>query len=290
MPDRQKHQQEGLRFLQKHFSIQDWIFSLPHGTGMETYFVQGNEQEYFVKVGVPLERYRVMAEIGLTPPILASGQLDSGSSILVQPRIPGRHPSRRDYWERWETAAMLIHTMHNDPRLRDVLHPTLSSSHMDAGLRALKSLRQRLEHHSSQVENIAYFLENSLSHLELQIKQFSTAGLVSSHNDICNANWLFGSDGSIYIVDFESMSMDDPAFDLGALLWWYYPLELRGQFLERAGYSYDDKFKSRMQARMALHCLSITLPREGSFDSFSPDRYEERLVDFKAILDGKENP
>ena len=59
--------------------------------------------------------------------------------------------------------------------------------------------------------------------------------------------------------------MDDPAFDLGAILWWYYPPELRGQFLELAGYSYDHELRFRMQVRMALHCLSITLPRERKF-------------------------
>ena len=84
--------------------------------------------------------------------------------------------------------------------------------------------------------------------------------------------------------------MDDPAFDLGALLWWYYPPDRRGRFLEIAGYRYDDEFKLRMQVRMALHCLNITLPRDGSFDRFNPESYNEALVDFRAILDGGENP
>ena len=290
MPDRQKHQQEVRNFLQEQFPIQDWSFSLPHGTGMETYFVRGNGQEYFVKVGVSVERYQVMAEIGLAPPILACGTLESGVSVIVQPRISGRNPSRRDYQERWEKVAGLIYSMHNNPRFREVLQPAPSSSHKDAGLRAMKSLRQRWEHHKSEVWQVAQYVENSLKYLEAQIKQFSRAGLVSSHNDICNANWLFASDGKVYLVDFESMKMDDPAFDLGALLWWYYPPELRGQFLELAGYSYDDEFRTRMQIRMALHCLSITLPREPSFDSFNTEHYEETLVDFKAILHGKENP
>jgi len=39
MPDRQEHQQEVRGFLQKYLSIDDLSFSLPHGSGMETYFV-----------------------------------------------------------------------------------------------------------------------------------------------------------------------------------------------------------------------------------------------------------
>ena len=84
--------------------------------------------------------------------------------------------------------------------------------------------------------------------------------------------------------------MDDPALDIGTLLWWYYPPELRQRFLDIAGYKYDDEFRLRMRVRMAMHCLSITLPREGSFDSFNPDHYSETLIDFRAILNGKENP
>ena len=87
MPDRREHEQDVRGFLQKHLSIHDWIFSLPRGSGMETYFVQGNERDYFVKVGAPVERYLAMAEIGLTPPVLVFGQLESGLSIMVHPFI-----------------------------------------------------------------------------------------------------------------------------------------------------------------------------------------------------------
>jgi Ser/Thr protein kinase RdoA (MazF antagonist) len=290
MPDRQKHQQEVQSFLQKHFPNQSWIFSIPSGTGMETYFVQGSAQSYFVKVGVAVERYQAMAEIGLTPPVLASGHLESGLSVIVQPLVRGHNPSRRDYQDQLKRVAGLLRIMHNDPRVRDTLHPAPSNHHKDAGLHALSSLRQRWKHHRAQVSSVAEFVDRSLDMLESQIQQFSSTGLASSHNDICNANWLFTPEGRIYIVDFESMSLDDPAVDLGALLWWYYPPQCRSQFLEIAGYPSDPEFNFRMRVRMALHGLSITLPREGSFDRFNPECFGDTVVDFRAILAGKENP
>jgi len=61
MPNRQEHQQEVRAFLQKNLSIHNCAFSLPHGSGMETYFVQGSEPGYFVKVGASIERYLAMA-------------------------------------------------------------------------------------------------------------------------------------------------------------------------------------------------------------------------------------
>ncbi|RPI92984.1 MAG: aminoglycoside phosphotransferase family protein, partial [Chloroflexi bacterium] len=290
MQDRQEHQQEVRHFLQKHFSIHDWSFSLPRGTGMETYFVRGNDQCYFVKVGVSVERYLALAEIGLTPPVLAFGQLESGKSIMVQSFVEGRNPSRRDYWDYLENVAALIRTMHHHPRVREILPPASSNLHKDAGLQALNHLRQKWERYKAQVPNVARFVDDSLDDLARQVNLFSSEGLVSSHNDICNANWLFASNGKIYVVDFEAMSRDDPAADMGALLWWYYPPELRGRFLDIAGYRYDDEFKFRMQTRMAMHCLHITLPREQSFDSFDANDYDEALTDFSAILNGEENP
>jgi len=290
MPDRQEHQQEVCRFLQKHLSIPDWRFSLPHGSGVESYFAQGNGQGYFVKVGVQAERYLAMAEIGLTPSVLVDGQLDNGLSVIVQPFMAGRRPSRLDYWDRLMKVAGLIRKMHHHPRIKKVLPMVSSNFHKDAGLRALNHLRQKWEHYKVQVPTVAEFVDNSFEYLTEQVNQFSGEGLVVSHGDICNANWLLASDGKIYLLDFESMAMDDPALDMGALLWWYYPPGLRQRFLDIAGYQYNDEFKFRMRVRMAMHCLAITLPRERSFDSFDSSTYHESLRDFRAILNGEENP
>ena len=290
MPNLQEHQQEVHAFLQKHLSLHDWKFSLPHGWGKESYFVEGNGQRYFVMVGVQVERYLAMAEIGLTPPVIVHGQLQSGPSVIVQSFIAGRKPSRVEYRERMTEVAELIRKMHNSPQMKDVLGAAPSPFYKDAGVRALDLLRQKWEGHKMQVLSAAGFVDDSLVHLAEQIDQFAGEGLVASHGDICNANWLFASDGNIYLIDFDLMKMDDPALDMGALLWWYYPPGLRESFFQVAGYRYDDEFKFRMQVRMAMHCLDILLPREHSFDQFDPETFGESLRDFRAVFEGKENP
>ena len=230
-----------------------------------------------------------MAAIGLTPSVILHGQLESGLPVIVQFCIPGHKPAGADYREHMNEVARLVHTMHNDSRIKEVLQAAPSNSYRDAGLRALDRLRQTWERHKRQVPMFAGFVDQSLDFLAGQVEQFSGEGLVASHGDICNANWLFAQDGKIYVLDFESMSLDDPAFDLGALLWWYYPPELRESFLNIAGYPYDEEFKDRMRVRMAMHCLSILLPRERSFEEFDPENFDRSLSDFRAILEGKEN-
>ncbi|HEX9092215.1 MAG TPA: phosphotransferase, partial [Anaerolineales bacterium] len=155
---------------------------------------------------------------------------------------------------------------------------------------ALEHLRLRWEQYKGLVPSLEALVDDSLASLESRIDQLKGAGVVASHNDICNANWIITPDGQIYLLDLDAMSMDDPACDLGALLWWYYPPELRPRFLDIAGYPGDEPFKQRMQVRMALHCLSITLPRENSFDQFNPFIYRDSLTDFFAVVAGKENP
>ena len=290
MLNRKEHQQEIRTFLQNHFSHNDWNFSLPHGSGKESYFVQGNGQRYFVKVGLHTKRYLMMAEIGLTPPVIHYGQLKDGETVIVQSFIEGREPSRKDYRERMNAVAEVIHKLHNSPQLKEVLETVSSNFYKDAGLSALDRLQQKWERYKAQVPSAAGFVEESLRQLEKQVNQFTGEGLAASHGDICNANWIFASDGKIYLIDFDMMKMDDPAFDMGALLWWYYPSELRESFLEKAGYQYDDAFKFRIQVRMAMHCLDILLPRENSYDQFKPESFDEALEDFKAVLNGQENP
>lgn len=290
MPDRQEHQQEVHAFLQKRLSLYDWKYTVPHGWGRESYFALGFKRTYFVKVGVQVERYLAMAEIGLTPPVILHGQLESGLSVMVQSFVTGRKPSRADYRERMNDIAEIVRTMQTSPHIKSVLEATPSDLYNDAGMRALDLLCQKWERYKDQVPTAAWSVDDSLEQLEKQVNQFSNEGLVASHGDICNANWLFASNGKIFLIDFDLMKMDDPALDLGALLWWYYPPGLRKSFSEVAGYRYDDAFRLRMQTRMAMHCLDILLPRENSFDQFKPESFEASLRDFRAVLNGEENP
>ena len=290
MQDRQYHQQEVQAFLQKHFGSPHWVFTFPKGSGHETYFAHSNEHTYFVKLGVQIPRYQVMASIGLTPEVFVAGYLADGTSIIVQPYIAGRRPSRRDYHIYLEQFATAINNVHHNPEVKQVLPEVSSDLYSVAGMESLVRIQQRWKHYRAQVQEVAEFVHESLAYLTQKVKCFLGTGLVASHNDICNANWLISTDERLYLIDLETMSLDDPAVDIGATLWWYYPPILRQRFLEIVGYANDEMFQFRMGVRMAMHCFSITLPREPSFDQFDPTSFDQSLTDFRAILANEENP
>ena len=228
--------------------------------------------------------------MGLTPQVLAFGSLGDGTSIIVQAYIAGRTPSRRDYHIHLEQFATAINRVHHTPDLKQILPQASSEYYRVTGAASLAHIREKWECYKAQVPEVANFVDESLDDLGQQVKGFQGAGLVASHNDICNANWLISPTGQLYLIDLESMSLDDPAFDIGATLWWYYPPELRQKFLLIAGHANDPEFEKRMRVRMAMHCLDITIPREQSFDRFDALSFAGSLTDFRAALAGEENP
>lgn len=290
MQNKQPHQLHVRSFLEQHFTSSSWEFQLPPGHGHETYFAYSLDQRYFVKLGVQAPRYRAAASIGVIPPILAAGSLEDGTSIIVQPLIVGKKPSPHDYRIRFEQFAAAIHKVHHSPEIRATLPIVSTEACGVRGLQKLAHLQQKWERYKPQVPQVAGFVDESLAKLEHLLTHVQGIGLVASHNDLCNANWLLSADEPLYMIDLDSMGLDDPALDIGATLWWYYPPRLREKFLRQVGYEGDPEFERRIQVRMAMHCLDILLPREQSFDQFDPASFAASLTDFKAVLAGQDNP
>ena len=188
MQSRQHHQLEVRGFLQKHFSSQSWEFELPEGSGNETYIARSNGHACFVKLGAQATRYQVMASIGLTPQVLAAGSLEDGTSIIVQAYIAGRKPVWKDYRIRLEQFANAINKAHHCLEVKAILPKVSSDLYSVAGMEALARIRQRWAHYKARVPAVTGFVDESLDYLGQQVRDFQGAGLVASHNDICNAN------------------------------------------------------------------------------------------------------
>lgn len=290
MPERTSHRDEVTNLLQSRFQRRSWELTLPAGTGHETYIARSGEQAYFIKIGVQSERYEAVASAGFTPPVITRGVLGDGTSYIIQPFIQGRTPTRADYCQHLDAFASIISCLHKSEDVKRTLPARPFDNFRDAGMGTLDEICRKWEPLKKLVPNDASFVDDSIALIREQLSGFKGSGLVASHNDICNANWLLFDDGKLYLIDLDSMSRDDPALDIGATLWWYYPPELRPRFLEITGYLDDAEFQERMRVRMAMHYLNIELPRPNSYDKFDPALFGEYLVDFKAALAGKENP
>jgi hypothetical protein len=289
-PRRTEHESQVRDFLRSTFHRKDWELSQPRGSGHETYFAQSGSLRLFVKLGAHVERAFAMSEKGLSPQLLTAGVLDDGTSILVQEYIEGHTPRRSDYRELLPKVALLLRDMHNSERVIATLPATPSQSYREAGLTAIMRLRETWDRHKPQVPYVADWVDQCLDSLTSAVQEFTGSGLVASHNDFNRSNLLLTRDGTLSALDLDMMSLDDQACDLGAVLWWYYPLELWPTFLSAYGCDDTPGLRQRMRVRMAMHCLSIALPREASFDRFDPTSFNERLTDFRTVFEAKSNP
>jgi hypothetical protein len=172
MGKKQQHQKEVQAFLQKQFSTQVWEFSLPGGSGNETYFSHSLEKACFIKLGSPIAVYHALDVIGLTPKVLAAGFLEDGTSILVQPHVVGRKPSRRDYRDRLDQFAKAINKMHHSPEIKRVLPPISSEQYSVIGQNEMIYIQTRWERVKTQVPLVAGLVDESLDYLKLQVDEF----------------------------------------------------------------------------------------------------------------------
>jgi aminoglycoside phosphotransferase (APT) family kinase protein len=199
-------------------------------------------------------------------------------------------PTRKDFPENWQTFAAALRRVHASRALQEILPARSSVRYSVLGQECLEAVARRWQAHRAQVPDVAGEVDRMLDDLRSQVARFRGEGRVASHNDVCNGNWLVADDGRLYLLDYDSMTLDDPAQDLGAILWWYYPPEMRADFIQVAGVDDDPEFRLRMQVRMTIHCLNILLPRQGSFDRFDAGSFAADLVDFRAAAAGRENP
>ena len=292
MQNRYRHEHEVVSFLQRSLTGSRWRIGPPRwGRGRETYVASGDRGSYFVKLGARPEPYLAMSACDLTPPILGSGTLTDGTTILIQPYLAARAPSWGDFALRLDEFANVVRKMQCDPRVHEAVAHATSPRHRDLAESAFGRLTARwLSNRDLLPREATERVDNALAGLWGEIQEISGSGVVAAHNDICDANWLITAAGKIYLVDLDEMAMDDPAQDLGALLWWYYPPELRARFLKAVGWHADGRLARRMRVRMAMHCLSILLPREHSFDELDAAAFPRRLVDFESVLAGADNP
>ena len=290
MTNQYSHKEEVEIFLQNRFHEENWTFLSTNGSGNEKYIAESNGTKYFVKLDVKIDRYEILSELGISPKIVNHGCLNDGTSVIVQEYISGHNPSPKDFQSHIYDVATILSNVHNNRKLQTVLKKDEINTCQEAALKAFYGIVERWEYNKKELVAYNGYIDDSLMQIKSNIRQIEGKNLASVHNDICNANWVISDNGFIFLVDLESMLIEDPSVDIGALLWWYYPYDMREQFCEIIKVDYNNELKNRMQLRMAMHCLNIMLPRLNSFDVLDLEWFAMFFDDFKAIMEGKDNP
>ena len=153
----------------------------PHGTGQETYFARGTDQDLFVKLGARVELYQAASQHGLAPPVITVGRLEDGTSILVQQRIQGHKPTRRDFQRYLRKFAESIRMVHGSQALQKLLPPRVSIQYCDVGLEMLAEVEQRWQMVEPGLPPpVVEYVNEKIVSLRKCLRQFQGGGLVAS--------------------------------------------------------------------------------------------------------------
>lgn len=248
-----------------------------------SYVATSDGLELFIKLDADAEVVQRVAELGIAPPVVASGTYQ-GQTYVIQEYIQGTHPDREWFSLHLPQLATLIEKYHNDPVLRSMLSkgkPLGYEEHITAELRDLEVLLTDLPEAPQQAKLLSLFDE-----FKDQARSFDPVDLVPAHADPNYNNFLLIGD-KVYLLDWDRLALYDPIRDIGPLLWWYVPEEKWSEFFAACSMGMDEQVRRKVYWWAARQSLWVVL-------WFASSGYMEHalpyVLDFKAAMNRQANP
>ncbi len=188
---------------------------IPSWAGTACLVTKG-ERRVFLKIDVSVPVIRRVAELGVIPPILASGELE-GCPYVIQEFVDAPYAEHRWFADHLSEIAALVRTYQQDEQL---LHLLVAHGPMyladDFGWvdRCCDALRTAFYDLADLPRAYANFLR--------QLPEVRVAMGIPTHGDVSRKNFLLTSD-RIFLVDWDEVSLSGAMRDIGPLLWWYVP-------------------------------------------------------------------
>lgn len=186
---------------------------------------------------------------GITPRLVWTKRLATGDVMTAQEWLNGRTLHRQEMRE--QRVAQLIHRVHHSQLLHDMLNKVGGRSTTPAQLldRLAPTLAPELRQHP--------LIERALETLETEQPQLPATAYEVCHGDLNHKNWLLSDRQRLYLVDWEAATFADPAFDLGALLCEYVPLEEWQRWLRDYGEQVTTALTLRVNWYARVHCIIV---------------------------------
>ncbi|MCU0200063.1 phosphotransferase family protein [Levilactobacillus brevis] len=186
---------------------------------------------------------------GITPRLVWTKRLASGDVMTAQEWLNGRTLHRQEMRE--QRVARLLHRVHHSQLLHDMLLKVGGLFTTPAQL--LTQLRPALAADLAQHP----LIQSAFASLETEQPQLTKAHYEVCHSDLNHKNWLLSDRQRLYLVDWDAATFADPAFDLGALLCEYVPLEEWRRWLLDYGETLTSELIARVNWYARVHCLRV---------------------------------
>jgi hypothetical protein len=191
-----------------------------------------------------------LAELGVTPPVLAAGELE-GVPYTIQRMIAGEEPDRAWFARHVPDLADLIRRYQSDPALAAILREDRSREHLTVSGAAMM-----FDDIPPRAGSPFWTAEMLVARAEWrrQADRFPEFAPVPVHADPMWANYVVDGD-RMYLIDWDEIDLSDPWRDVGVQLCWHVPADRWPDFLDRYGARLDDELRARIHWWMAFKSL-----------------------------------
>lgn len=204
----------------------------------EKLFVKRNSSPFLAALSVE----------GITPKLIWTKRIGNGDVLTAQEWLNGR-ALKKDEMSSLDVAELLSR-IHNSNNLRRMLarvggQEIRPTDFLDSYSR---NLPDDLYSHS--------FLNKVYYYLSKTIPNVDETQLRVCHGDIYRKNWLLSDENRLYLVDWDSAMLCDPAMDLGVLLCQYVEREQWTGWLTHYGLELTDELIQKMTWYAAMNYLA----------------------------------
>ena len=175
---------------------------------------------------------------GITPRLVWSKRIGNGDVLTAQEWLNGRTLKSTEMSS--PSVAQLLSRIHNSEPLRRML------ARVGGEEVTPQQLLQTYEHELPHDLKIHPLLDSILKKLKKEVTDMKTVVPRVCHGDIYQKNWLLSDENRLYLVDWDSAMLADPAMDLSMLLFQYVDRADWSEWLEHYGVTVTEELIERV--------------------------------------------
>ncbi|MCP0886747.1 phosphotransferase family protein [Ligilactobacillus sp. WILCCON 0076] len=225
------------------------VLPIDGDTGTAYMGINNNEKLFLKRNTSPFLAALSIEEI--TPRLVWTKRMTSGDTLTAQEWMDGRCLKRKEMTS--ESVSALLYRVHHSQLLRRMLRQVGGSVLTPRELlnQYFRGLPADLRHNP--------LLKNVANRLRTTQPYFERSNYEVCHGDLNHKNWLLSEENRLYLVDWESAIIADPAYDLSMLICQYVPRQDWEKWLVRYYQNSQEVATDDLRMRINWYSLSCLL-------------------------------
>lgn len=236
----------------EHILGEDWTIAPAGGSTGEAYVASRQGKRLFLKRNSS-PFLAVLSAEGIVPKLVWTKRLENGDVISAQEWLNGRELSHEEMQH--PSVAKLLSKIHHSSELLYMLMRLGKKPVRPEGI--LQELNSKFQKSGSSSGHI--LVHHAFHYLKEFMPAVKNQKQVVCHCDMNHNNWMLAENSELYLIDWDSAKVGDPAIDIGMVLYKYIPFGDWDDWLQEYGISKDERLMDRMNWYLIANELAFVL-------------------------------